>query len=184
MEFQRNTVKLHDKYFKPFISDKEIHKAVVAIAEKLNNDFASKTPILLGVLNGCFMFASDLVKELSISCEVSFVKLASYKGTQSTGEIKSLIGLNENLKGRDVIILEDIVDTGHTIDNLSAQLHALGVNSVTVVAFLFKPNAYVGSSKINYSGIEVGNEFLVGYGLDYDGLGRNLKDLYIIIDEV
>jgi len=182
MKFQRDTVKLHDKYFKPFISDKEIHKAVVAIAEKLNNDFVYKTPILLGVLNGCFMFASDLVKELRISCEVSFVKLASYQGTQSTGEIKSLIGLNENLKGRDVIILEDIVDTGHTIDILSAQLEALGASSITVVAFLFKPKAYKGKSTINYTGLEVGNEFLVGYGLDYDGLGRNLKDLYIIIE--
>jgi hypoxanthine phosphoribosyltransferase len=182
MEFQRDTVKLHDKYFKPFISDKEIHKAVLAIAKKLNNDFSYKTPILLGVLNGCFMFASDLVKELRISCEVSFVKLASYQGTQSSGEIKSLIGLNENLKGRDVIILEDIVDTGHTIDVLSEQLKSLNVNSITVVAFLFKPKAYKGKSIINYTGIEVGNEFLVGYGLDYDGLGRNLKDLYIIID--
>jgi hypoxanthine phosphoribosyltransferase len=182
MEFQRDTVKLHNKYFKPFISDKEIHKAVLAIAEKLNNDFSYKTPILLGVLNGCFMFASDLVKELRISCEVSFVKLASYQGTQSSGEIKSLIGLNENLKGRDVIILEDIVDTGHTIDVLCEQLKSLDVNSITVVAFLFKPKAYKGKSIINYTGIEVGNEFLVGYGLDYDGLGRNLKDLYIIID--
>jgi hypoxanthine phosphoribosyltransferase len=178
MEFQRDTVKLHDKYFKPFISDKEIHKAVVAIAEKLNSDFAYKAPILLGVLNGCFMFASDLVKELSISCEVSFVKLASYQGTQSTGEIKSLIGLNENLKGRDVIILEDIVDTGKTLHEFLPQLYNQQPASVQICSLLQKPTATLYPLEIKYLGFSIENKFVLGFGMDYDGLGRNIPELY------
>lgn len=182
MKHASNSIQLHDKFFRPFISEKEISIAVKNTAQKINEEFFDKSPILLGVLNGCFMFASDLMKELTISCEVSFVKLASYSGTESTGKLNSLIGLNENLKGRDVIILEDIVDTGTTIDILIKLLHELEVKSISVVALLFKPNAYKGKAKINYTCLEVGNEFLVGYGLDYDGLGRNLKDLYIIVD--
>lgn len=176
------TVKLHDKTFSLSIPSDDIQKAVDALAEKLNLDFAGSTPLFLVILNGSFMFASDLLKRMKMNCEVSFVKLSSYSGTSSTHEVKQLIGLNEDLKGRTVIILEDIVDSGITIERMLEQLRSFEPAEVRVVTFLFKPKAFTKDFKIDYVGVEIPNDFIVGYGLDYDGWGRNLPDIYKIVE--
>jgi len=177
-----DTVKLNDKYFKIFIDRVEIEKAVKEMAVKINEDCAYDIPLFLSVLNGSFMFTSDLLKNIHIPCELSFVKLASYSGLGTTGKVNELIGLNESIKGRNVIILEDIVDTGITLEMLIDALEKYEVKSIKVATLLFKPKAYQKSKHIDYVGIEVGNEFLVGYGLDYNARGRNLADIYKIID--
>jgi hypoxanthine phosphoribosyltransferase len=177
-----DTVKLNDKYFKIFIDRVEIEKAVKEMAVKINEDCAYDIPLFLSVLNGSFMFTSDLLKNIHIPCELSFVKLASYSGLGTTGKVNELIGLNESIKGRNVIILEDIVDTGITLEMLIDALEKYEVKSIKVATLLFKPKAYQKSKHIDYIGIEVGNEFLVGYGLDYNARGRNLADIYKIID--
>lgn len=176
-----NTVKLHDKEFGVFISCDEIAQAVNKLAERINADYASKTPLFVAVLNGSFMFASDLMKLIHIPSEITFVKLASYSGTATTGKVNELIGFNESIEGRDVIILEDIVDTGITLEILVNLLQDKKANSIAVATCLFKPKAYTKKRPLEYVGIEVGNEFLVGYGLDYNGRGRNLADIYKII---
>ena len=175
------TVTLKDKTFSLSIPAAEIELAVDKLALKLNQDLAGKKPLFLVILNGSFMFASDLIKKLEMNCEVSFVKLASYSGTSSTGELKQLIGLNEEIEGREVVILEDIVDTGITLDNMLAQLQNLKPAAVKIVTFLFKPAAFKKSYPLDYIGISIPNDFIVGYGLDYDGLGRNLPDIYKIL---
>lgn len=177
-----NTVKLHDKEFGVFISRDEIAKAVEKVAAQINHDYANKTPLFVAVLNGSFIFASDLMKQIHIDSEITFVKLASYSGTSTTGKVSELIGFNESIEGRDVIILEDIVDTGITLEILVTLLQEKKANSVAIATCLFKPKAYTKSHAIEYVGLEVGNEFLVGYGLDYNGRGRNLADIYKIIE--
>jgi len=179
-----STIQLHDKTFKPFISSEEIQNAILNLAKNLNNDYKGKSPVFLGVLNGCFLFVADLVREFEGDCEVSFIKLSSYEGTSSTGNVRELIGINSPLKGRDVIILEDIVDTGNTIKELVKLVNEKDPESVKIATLLYKPNAYKFKKEIpiDYAAMEVGNEFLVGYGLDYDELGRNLKDIYIITE--
>ena len=176
------TVKLHDKYFKIFIDKDEIATAVKNIANRINEDCVYDVPLFLSVLNGSFMFTSDLLKNVHIPCELSFIKLASYSGLGTTGKVNELIGLNESINGRNVIILEDIVDTGITLEMLIDALEKYEVKSIKVATLLFKPKAYQKSKHIDYVGIEVGNEFLVGYGLDYNARGRNLADIYKIID--
>ncbi|MFP3860756.1 MAG: hypoxanthine phosphoribosyltransferase [Bacteroidales bacterium] len=172
-------IKLKDKEFTLSIPEAKIQEAVKQIADNINEDLKNeKTPLFLGILNGAFMFLSDLFKEINIDCEVSFVKLASYQGTNSTGDVKQLIGLNENLSGRNVIIVEDIVDTGLTINNLVKQVKGYDPEKVRVASLLFKPDACQEFINLDYVGIEIPNEFIVGYGLDYDGLGRNYKDIY------
>lgn len=172
-------IKLKDKEFTLSIPEAKIQEAVKQIADNINEDLKNeKTPLFLGILNGAFMFLSDLFKEINIDCEVSFVKLASYQGTNSTGDVKQLIGLNENLSGRNVIIVEDIVDTGLTINNLIKQVKGYAPEKVRVASLLFKPDACQEFINLDYVGIEIPNEFIVGYGLDYDGLGRNYKDIY------
>ncbi|MDA9808935.1 hypoxanthine phosphoribosyltransferase [Flavobacteriales bacterium] len=173
-------VKLHDKQFRLFIESGIITSKIKDLAEVINHDFANKKPIFLCVLNGSFLFASELIKRFNYDCEVSFVKLASYEGVQTTGKIKNLIGLNDEIKNRNVIVVEDIVDTGNTIYSVSEQLKKHHPSSVEIATLLYKPEAYQKSIPIKYPAIEVGNEFLVGFGLDYDGLGRNLEDIYII----
>ncbi|MCW3125588.1 MAG: hpt [Bacteroidetes bacterium] len=175
------TITLGDKTFRLYITEYQIQSAVLQIAEKINKDFAGKTPLIVPILNGSFMFAADLVKELTCNCEISFIKASSYKGTASTGELTSLIGINEDVKGRDIIIIEDIIDTGHTLAKIIPSMEALRPASVSVVTLLFKPNALKVEIKIDYTGIEIPNEFIVGYGLDYNGLGRNLKEIYQVI---
>lgn len=172
-------IKLKDKEFALSIPEAKIKEAVKQIANNINEDLKNeKTPLFLGILNGAFMFLSDLFKEINLDCEVSFVKLASYQGTNSTGDIKQLIGLNENLSGRNVIIVEDIVDTGLTINNLIKQVKGYDPEQVRVASLLFKPDACEEFINLDYVGMEIPNEFIVGYGLDYDGLGRNYKDIY------
>jgi len=175
------TIRVKDKEFKLSIPASVISKAVDELASRLNQDLAGKNPLFLVVLNGAFMFAADLYRKITIESEISFVKLASYSGTSSTSDVKELIGLNEKLKGRYVVILEDIIDTGTTMQYLINKLHYIGVEDVKLVALLFKPNAFRESFRIDYLGIEIPNEFIVGYGLDYDGFGRNYADIYRIV---
>ena len=171
-----------DKTFKRFKNVEEINTSIKVIAEKINEDYEGKTPLFLGVLNGCFLFAADLLREITLDCEVSFVKVASYKGMKSTGEVNQLIGLDRSLEGRDVIIVEDIVDTGNTIENIVELLTKAGCNSIKIATFLLKPEAYKKSIKVDYVVMEIANKFVVGYGLDYDGFGRNVKELYVLKD--
>ncbi|MBS1622641.1 MAG: hypoxanthine phosphoribosyltransferase [Bacteroidetes bacterium] len=175
------TITLGDKSFRLYITEQQIRAAVKQIADKINTDYAGKTPLIVPILNGSFMFASDLVKELTCHCEISFIKASSYRGTASTGELTSLIGINEDVRGRDIILVEDIIDTGHTLAKIVPSTEALGPASVKVATLLFKPKALKTDLRIDYVGLEIPNEFIVGYGLDYDGLGRNLKEIYQVI---
>jgi hypoxanthine phosphoribosyltransferase len=175
------TIKVKDKEFKLSIRAEEINEAVERLAAEINRDLKDKNPLFLVVLNGAFIFAADLYRKITIESEISFVKLASYSGTSSTSDVKELIGLNEKLKGRHIVILEDIIDTGTTMQYLINKLLYLGVADVKLVALLFKPNAFRESYRIDYLGMEIPNEFIVGYGLDYDGFGRNLPDIYKIV---
>ena len=171
-------MKIKDLEFKQFISKSSIQRKVRLLADQLNLDYQDKTPVFLPILNGSFMFASDLLKEIEIPCRVSFVKLSSYVGTASSGQIKSLIGLEESLFNQHIIIVEDIIDTGLTLARLVEELKNLGAKSVEVVALLRKQPAREKEVSARYIGFEIENEFVLGYGLDYDGLGRNLKDIY------
>jgi len=175
-------VRLHDKEFEPFISEGEVGAAIDAVAADLNRDYDGKRPLLIGVLNGAFFFVAELVKRLTIECEVSFVKVASYHGTRSTGKVSELIGLSERVEGRHVIVLEDIVDTGSTIRHI---LHALNDHhpaSVRIAALLFKPDAYQQDIPIDHVALRIPNAFVVGSGLDHDGLGRNLPGILKIAE--
>jgi hypoxanthine phosphoribosyltransferase len=175
-------VKIHDKEFKLFIPHEKIQSVVEEMAEKINRDLAGKDPLFLCILNGSFMFAAELFKRIDmVETEISFVKLASYQGDQTTGSVKQLIGLNENIENRTVVILEDIVDTGITIDNIQEQLRGLNPKEVHIATLLLKPDALQKDVELKYVGIEIPNDFIVGYGLDYDGLGRNLIDIYTVI---
>ena len=175
-------VKLLDREFALSIPESTILKSIRKIAAEIDRDLRDKDPLLICVLNGSFMFASDLMKEMSFNCEISFVKLSSYSGTSSTGNVKQLIGLNEDIKGRNIVLLEDIVDTGITIANVVEQLKKLEPADVRVATMLFKPEAYVKDMKIDYIGLEIPNDFIVGYGLDYNGYGRNLRNIYTVIE--
>jgi len=166
--------------FKIKITSSEIQKAVSDIAKQINTDLKNKNPLFLCVLNGSFMFVADLVKQVKIECGVSFVKLSSYEETSSTAQIKELIGINEVIKGRTVVIVEDIVDTGETIEFVYNQLKKLDAAEIKIASLLFKPEAYLKSLPIDYTAIVAPNDFLVGYGLDYKGHGRNLTDIYVL----
>ena len=175
-------VKLLDREFELSISEEKLLKAVDQVAEKMNADLEGKNPLMVCVLNGSFMFASDLMKRLTIPCEISFVKLSSYSGTGSTGKVKELIGLNEDISGRTIVLLEDIVDTGLTIINTVEQVKQMRPADVKVATMLFKPEACKHDVKLDYVGMDIPNDFIVGYGLDYDGYGRNLKDIYTVVE--
>lgn len=175
------TVCLKDKTFELMIPYAEIAEAIRTVAQEINTDYMGSEPLFLVVLNGSFMFAADLMKEIDLMCEVSFVKLASYHGTQSSSTVKKLIGLNEEIKGRSVIVVEDIVDSGITMEKLLEEIWKLHPQDVSIATLLLKPDALVKDIEIAYTGIEIGNDFIVGFGLDYDGLGRNLKDIYKIV---
>jgi len=165
-------IQLHDKQFVPFISAKEIEFAIAKMVAQIEDDFADETPVFVGVLNGAFM---KLYKK---PCEVSFIKMASYEGTSSTEEVKQLIGLNQDLTGRTVVVIEDIVDTGNTVVELKALFKKQNVKHFKIATLFFKPEAYTKDVKIDYVGIRIPNKFIVGYGLDYNGLGRNLPEVY------
>jgi hypoxanthine phosphoribosyltransferase len=173
-------VTLKDKTFVPYISSDKISASVYQMAQKINVDLVNDMPLFLVVLNGSFMFAADLLKEVIIPCEISFIKLASYHGTSSTGTVTEMIGLTEEIKGRTVVIVEDIVDTGTTLEKLVSLLIKKEVKQIKVATFLFKPDAYKKQIKVDYIGMEIPNDFVVGYGLDYDGLGRNMKEVYVL----
>lgn len=173
-------VTLKDKTFVPYISSDKILGSVHVMAQKINTDLVNDMPLFLVVLNGSFMFAADLLKEVTIPCEISFIKLASYHGTSSTGTVTEMIGLTEEVKGRTVVIVEDIVDTGITLEKLVALLVKKEVKQIKVATFLLKPDAYKKDIKVDYVGMEIPNDFVVGYGLDYDGLGRNMKSIYVL----
>ena len=174
-------ITLGDKSFRPYITESQILSAIRQMATQINKDYEGSTPLIVPILNGSFMFASDLVKELTCQCEISFIKASSYRGTSSTGELTSLIGINEDVKGRDIIIIEDIIDTGHTLAKIVPAMQALQPGSIAIATLLFKPKALKVDLKIDYTGIEIPNEFIVGYGLDYNGLGRNLREIYQVI---
>ncbi|MGQ2985268.1 hypoxanthine phosphoribosyltransferase [Flavobacterium sp.] len=171
-------IQLHDKHFVPFITAEDIDAVVKRMATQIAFDLKDETPVLIGVLNGAFMVMSDLVKYYTGPCEVSFVKMASYEGTQSTGDIKQLIGLGQSLEGRSVVIIEDIVDTGNTIVELKKMFEEQNVKQLKIATLFFKPEAYTKDIALDYIGFEIPNKFIVGYGLDYDGLGRNLPEIY------
>lgn len=172
-------ITIKDKTFVKYITSTEIDNAVATLAERLNNDYKDKIPVIMVVLNGAILFASDLLKKLTIQCEVSCIKVSSYGGgLTSTNKVKSLIGLNTDINNRDVIIIEDIVDTGLTISSLIQQLNESNPSSIRIAALTFKREAYKAEAPIDYVALEIPNKFIVGYGLDYDELGRNLPDIY------
>lgn len=174
-------VKLHDKEFSTFIPYEKIQAAIKTLAEKMNQDYAGQEPVFIAVLNGSFMFAADLLKEVNVPCQISFVKLASYHGMSSSGSVTELIGFTENVEGKHVVIIEDIVDTGVTLEKVLAIFQHKNCASLKIATLLLKPDAYKKPAKIDYVCIEIPNEFIVGFGLDYDGLGRNLKDIYKVV---
>jgi len=174
-------VKLKDKEFRVSIPAEKIQEVIAEMAAKINNDYKGKNvPLFISILNGSFMFTADLLKHISFNCEITFLKLSSYQGTSTTGTVKQLIGVNEKIADRDIVVLEDIVDTGITLEQIIEQLKIYNPSSVKVASLLFKPAAYQKSINIDYVGMEIPNDFIIGYGLDYDGLGRNLADIYTL----
>ena len=171
-------IRLLDKTFYPYLSADQIKDRIETLAKELERDYAGKSVIFLSVLNGAFMFTSDLMKRLDINLEISFVKLSSYHGTKTSGVVRELIGLNKNIKGLHVVIIEDIVDTGKTIDRLMELLMTEGAKSIETCTLLFKKSAFQGIEGPKYVGFEIPNKFVVGYGLDYNEAGRNIKELY------
>ena len=175
------TITIHDKQFETYISEDQILQKVKAMAEAINKDYEGKKPLFIPILNGAFMFAADLFKYISIPAEVSFIKLASYKGMKSSGNIITAIGLDYDLYGRDVVIIEDIVDTGKTLNEFLPNLEHQHPASLKIAALLHKPEATIYPLDIAYTGFIIPNKFVVGYGLDYDGQGRNLKEIYQVV---
>lgn len=173
--------KLKDKSFNKFIVDSDIQARVQQLAGRINTDLEGKKPLFIVVLNGAFIFASDLLKKVTIDCEIAFVKLSSYKGTQSSGVVQQIIGLDMDIKGRTIVIIEDIVDTGLTLVHFRKILSEMEPANVMIATCLLKPDAFGNKFPIDYHCFSIPNEFVVGYGLDYDGLGRNSSDIYKII---
>lgn len=171
-------VTLHDKHFEKYLTEEQIQVAIQRLAIDINEAYQGKKVLFVSVLNGAFMFSADLLKSIDLECEITFIKLASYHGTSSSGIVKQLIGLNEELNDREIVILEDIVDTGNTLVKIMEDFKLFEPKSVAIACLLFKPDAYKKEIPIHFKGIEIPNEFIVGYGLDYDGLGRNLRDIY------
>lgn len=178
------TIKVHDKYFVPYLSENEIQQKVQQLALQLSNDYENKKPLFIAILNGSFMFAADLFKYLNIDAEICFIKLASYKGTKSTGHIITAIGLDTDVTGRHIIITEDIIDTGKTLHNFLPQIRNQQPASLKIAVLLHKPEATVYPMNIDYCCFSIPNKFVVGYGLDYDGLGRNISSIYQLREEV
>ena len=174
------TIDIKDKTFETLIPEEEILRRVKVVADKISNDLKGKNPLLLGVLNGSFIFAADLMRMLTIDCEISFVKMSSYEGTASTGAVKKLVGLKENIEGRTIVIVEDIVDTGLTMEQMLKYLEEFKPAEVHICTLLLKPENLKRDLNIEYVAMEIPNDFILGYGLDYDGLGRNLRDIYVV----
>lgn len=171
-------IKVHDKEFRLAVANLHIKRAVENIANQINNDYKDQEVLFISILNGSFMFTAELMKKIHLSCRISFIKVQSYSGDSSTGRVMDVIGLSEKVEGQHIILLEDIVDTGTTLSHLHAELKKQKPASLKIASLLFKPLAYQKNLKIDYVGLEMANEFLVGFGLDYNGYGRNLEDLY------
>jgi len=176
------SIRVHDKDFEPYLTATQIEDKIQGIAQQVNRDYAGKKPLFIAILNGAFMFASDLFKAISIEAEICFIKLASYKGTKSSGHVITAIGLDIDLFDRHVVILEDIVDTGKTLNEFLPQLEHQQPASLKIAALLHKPEATVYPIRVDYLGFSVPNKFLLGYGLDYDGLGRNIPSIYKLVE--
>jgi hypoxanthine phosphoribosyltransferase len=172
-------ITLHDKAFKPYLSAAKIAEAIDQVAARLNADYAGRRPLFVVVLTGGFMFATDLLKRFTGECEIVFIRVASYEGTESSGQVQEILGLREDVKGRDIVLVEDIVDTGTTLHHLLPTLEANQPASIEVAAMFYKPASLRYPLTLNYMAMEIPNDFVVGYGLDYDGLGRNLPDVYV-----
>ena len=175
-----NKIKLQDKTFRVLISAEEIDKAVSRVADQLNERYHGRTPIFLGVLSGSFLFLADLVRKVNFESQLAFVKISSYDGTESTGNVKQQFGVDFDIEGRDIIIVEDIVETGHSMNYLLDHLRKKNPASISICTLFFKPEKFLYEYDIDYTALSIGNEFIVGYGLDYNQLGRNLKDIYVI----
>ena len=173
-------IKLLDRQFKTMIPAEEIDKAVQRVADQLNERYEGKTPIFLGVLSGAFLFLSDLVRKTTFDSRLAFVKISSYEGTESTGQVKQQFGVDFDIEGRDIIIVEDIVETGHSMNYLLDHLRRKNPASISICTLFFKPDKFLYEYKVDYVALSIGNEFIVGYGLDYNQLGRNLKDIYVV----
>lgn len=178
-----DTIQVLDKKFAKFISEKDILKEVKRIAQEINRDYEGKNPLFLCVLNGSFMFASDLIKEISIPCNIQFVKLASYEGTISSGKIREVIGISQSLKDRDIIVVEDVVDTGYTMEHMLESLGTREPKSIQVCTLLCKPGKLQVKLDLKYIAMNIADDFIVGYGLDYNSYGRNYRDIYKIVKE-
>lgn len=177
------TIQIRDRKFTLSIKEKEIQEAVKKIAKQMNDDLKDKNPLFICVLNGAFMFMGDLMRNLDVPCEITFIKLSSYDGLYTTGTVKEVIGLNESVVDRNVVIVEDIVDTGITMERILDSLKAKGAKDIKVATFLQKPDALQRDILIDYIAMKIPNQFIVGYGLDYDGYGRNLRDIYTVVSE-
>ena len=177
------TIKVIDKEFSLYIPQAKIEAGIQSVADQINHDLIGKNPLFLVVLNGAFMFASELFKRLTIPCEISFVKLSSYSGTETTNVVRELIGLDHSLEGRHVIIVEDIVDTGHTIKYTIQKLKDLKATDVRIATMMFKPKSFQYDYPIDYKAMDIDDDFIIGYGLDYDQQGRNLPDIYKIVEK-
>ncbi|MDN5200533.1 hypoxanthine phosphoribosyltransferase [Fulvivirgaceae bacterium BMA10] len=175
-------MKIEDKEFKLYIDRDKISSRIGEIAQAINEHYKDKNPLFVAIMNGSFMFASDLMKKVDVRSEITFIKVTSYEATQSTGNIKELIGLQENIFKRNLIIVEDIVDTGNTLNHLISEFKELGPQSIEVATLLFKPDVLKHELAIKYVGFEIPNKFVVGYGLDYDGYGRNQEDIYQLVN--
>ena len=175
------SVKLHDKTFDTYLSSETIQQKVQELAAALNNEYAGRRPLFIAILNGSFMFASDLFKHLTIDAELCFIKLASYKGMRSSGKVVTSIGLDDDIFGKDIVIVEDIVDTGKTLTNFLPKLEHQQPNSLRIATLLHKSEATEYPLQLDYVGFDIPNKFVVGYGLDYEGLGRNLKEIYQLV---
>lgn len=171
---------IKDKTFVPFITADAIQERIQELASQIEQEYADKQPLFVVVLNGAFVFAADLIKHLTIPCEITFIRMASYAATESTGQIKQILGLYESIASRDLIVVEDIVDTGLTISEICDQLRAQGPASIAIATLLFKPAALRKNIPLDYVGFEIENRFVLGYGLDYDGLGRNTPDILVL----
>lgn len=178
----QQNIRVHDKLFKPYLPASDIQQKIQGIAANINSDYAGKNPLFISILNGSFMFAADLFKYLAIDAEICFIKLASYKGTKSSGHVVTAIGLDIDLIERHVVLLEDIVDTGKTLSEFLPQLRHQQPASLKIAALLHKPEATVHPVTIDYLGFTIPDKFVVGYGLDYNGLGRNIPEIYQLVD--
>ncbi|HEX4372159.1 MAG TPA: hypoxanthine phosphoribosyltransferase [Puia sp.] len=176
------TIQVHDKLFEPYINKTALAEKIKTIAHEINNDYKNKKPLFIAILNGSFIFAADLFKQISIEAEICFIKLASYKGTKSSGQVITAIGLDTDVFRRHVVIIEDIIDTGKTLNEFLPQLQHQQPASLKIVALLHKPEATIYPVNIDYIGFTIPNKFVVGYGLDYNGLGRNIDEIYKLVE--